>query len=206
MFTRDHLDAWLQHFAAAVKANKAHLTELDAAIGDADHGANLDRGLSTLTAALPDEPTLGAALRKTGMVLVSNVGGASGPLFGTFFMRLGGALGEVEEASPELLAEALRAGVDGVAARGRSTTGEKTMLDVLVPARDTFTLAVEQGESLQEALQQMAESARAGRANTSDMVATKGRASYLGERSRGHIDPGATSATYLVEALAEAVS
>lgn len=204
-FTRGQLDVWLTGFATKVTRHKALLTELDSAIGDADHGANLDRGLSAVTADMPTDPLLGTALKKVGMILVSNIGGASGPLYGTFFMRLGAALGDAESASGAEFAAGFRAGIDGLASRGRSTTGEKTMLDVLVPACDTLTLALDQGDALSEALQEAAEAARSGREATADMVATKGRASYLGERSKGHVDPGATSATYLIESLADAV-
>lgn len=203
-FTRNQLDVWLTGFAARVTQNKSYLTDLDSAIGDADHGANLDRGLSAVTAGMPTDPLLGPALKQVGMILVSNIGGASGPLYGTFFMKLGATLGEKASVTGEELAAGIRAGIDGLAARGRSTTGEKTVLDVLTPACDTLNLALAQGDPLAEALQEAAEAARSGRDATADMVATKGRASYLGERSKGHIDPGAASATYLFESLADA--
>lgn len=204
-FERHQVDAWLIGFASRVTQNKELLTQLDSAIGDADHGTNLERGLTAVLDSLPSDASLGPALKKVGLLLVSNVGGASGPLYGTFFMKLGAALGDAETASDQEFAAAFRAGVDGVAARGRSATGAKTMLDTLTPACDTLSLALSKGDPLSEALAEAAESGAAGRDSTADMVGTKGRASYLGERSKGHIDPGATSAGYLVDSLADAV-
>ncbi|MFG1924949.1 dihydroxyacetone kinase subunit DhaL [Cryptosporangium sp. NPDC048952] len=183
------IEAWIREFARLVIEEAPRLTELDSAIGDADHGSNLSRGLTAVVAALDsttfDDDT--ALLKKVGMVLVSTVGGASGPLYGTFFLRAAGALAGGFPA-------AFRAGVDGVAARGKSTTGEKTMLDALVPAAE----ALESGKSWPEVLA----AAEAGRDATIPLVARKGRASYLGERSVGHLDPGATSSTLLVAAAA----
>lgn len=204
-FTRTDLDTWLRGFAALVKENRGYLTELDSAIGDADHGSNLDRGMSAVVSALPGEPSLGAAMKRVGMTLVSNVGGASGPLFGTFFMKLGGELGDAEAVDGAQLAAGIQAGIDGVSARGKSTAGEKTMLDALIPAVEALTHAEQQDSPLPEALRAAAAAAGEGQAATADMVATKGRASYLGERSRGHLDPGATSVVYLFESLAAAV-
>lgn len=205
MVTDALIRRWLQEFAACIHRNRVMLTELDSAIGDADHGANIDRGMSAVVEAINDVEGLSAICKKTGMTLVSSVGGASGPLLGTLFLKLGPVLGEGTEADAQQLAQGLRAGIDGVAARGRSTTGEKTMLDALVPAVEALEHALSEGSSLDTALAAAATAARQGRDATIDMIATKGRASYLGERSRGHQDPGATSATYLIETLAAAV-
>lgn len=196
---------WLHEFTGLIRKNHVHLTELDAAIGDADHGSNMDRGTIAMTDRLGDDAP-GALLKNAGMSLVSHVGGASGALFGTLLMRMGTSLGDGGDVDVQQLAAGLRAGVDGVATRGKSTTGEKTMLDALVPACDALEAALADGASAPDAFSAAVAAARAGRNSTIDMVATKGRASYLGERSRGHQDPGATSATYLVEALAGAVA
>ncbi|WP_035856153.1 dihydroxyacetone kinase subunit DhaL [Cryptosporangium arvum] len=183
------VEAWVREFARLAIEEAPRLTELDSAIGDADHGSNLARGLTAVVAALDatsfDDDA--ALLKKVGMVLVSTVGGASGPLYGTFFLRAAGAL-------PGGVPAAFRAGVDGVAARGKSTTGEKTMLDALVPAVEALEAGKDWGE--------VRAAAETGRDATIPLVARKGRASYLGERSAGHLDPGAASATLLVAAAA----
>ncbi len=204
--------AWIRAFARTVEENRELLTELDAAIGDADHGANMHRGMSAavtaadaeLAAAADTSP--GALLKKVGMTLVSTVGGASGPLYGTFFLRLGTSLGDAPGAAPGQVAAALRAGVDGVVARGRAEPGDKTMYDALAPAVTACEEALAAGEPWGEALQRAAAAARAGRDATAGMLARKGRASYLGERSVGHQDPGATSAALLVTAAAETLA
>jgi len=193
------LDGWVREYARLVSENKDDLTELDAAIGDADHGANMDRGLTAAVAALDETrpPTPGALLTKVGMTLVSTVGGASGPLYGTYFLRMGGALGETEPVTPEQLAKALRAGLDGVVARGKAEAGDKTMYDALAPATDAVDAAVAAGRSLSEAFADAVVAAQAGRDAPTAMLGRKGLASYLGERSVGHQDPGATSAALL---------
>lgn len=200
--TTDQFVAWLEGFAELVATNQAHLTQLDSAIGDADHGSNMVRGTAAVRDVLSVDATLGALAKKVGMTLVGQVGGASGPLFGTFFLKLASVLGDSRQCDASDLAKALRAAAEGVAARGKSRTGEKTMLDALFPACEAFETSLAGRDSLPEALQQAAEAADQGARATTDMVATKGRASYLGERSRGHQDPGATSAGYLFEALA----
>ncbi|MDO5092940.1 MAG: dihydroxyacetone kinase subunit DhaL [Propionibacteriaceae bacterium] len=194
--------AWLKGFAQLVHENKAYLTELDSAIGDADHGVNMDRGLATVIGELDDQAPLSALFKSAGMTLVSSVGGAAGPLYGTFFMRLGATLGATEEVSALDFGAGLRAGIDGVAARGKATVGEKTMLDALTPAVDAFEQAAGDGVGLAAVAAHRA--AAAGRDATIPLVATKGRASYLGERSAGHQDPGATSAALLFQALVAA--
>jgi dihydroxyacetone kinase-like protein len=198
------LTAWVGEFARLVHEQRDELTRLDAAIGDADHGANLDRGMTAVMSALEAEsPTDPAAVLKTvATTLIRTVGGASGPLYGTFFLRASGALGGGGSAA---FAAALRAGLDGVAARGKAVPGDKTMLDALVPACDALEEALADGQSLAEGLHAAAKGAARGRDATVPMVARKGRASYLGERSAGHQDPGATSAALLVEAAATAL-
>jgi dihydroxyacetone kinase-like protein len=197
------LDRWVRQFAALVAEKREYLTELDAAIGDADHGANMDRGLKAAVAALDETtpPNAGALFNKVGITLVSTVGGASGPLYGTLFMRMGASFGEIDAASPEQLASALRAGLEGIVARGKAEPGDKTMYDALSPSVDALDAAVAAQLPLVEALATALVAAEAGRDATTPMLARKGRASYLGERSVGHQDPGATSAALLIAAL-----
>jgi dihydroxyacetone kinase-like protein len=197
------LTAWVREFARSVAEHRQELTELDSAIGDADHGTNMDRGMSAAVAALEAAPPAdpAALLKQVGMTLVSKVGGASGPLYGTFFLRMAGALG-TEPADGETFARALRAGLDGVVARGKAEPGDKTMLDALGPACDALDAALADGQPLDAALGAAAEAARKGRDATVPLVARKGRASYLGERSAGHQDPGATSTALLLDAAA----
>jgi dihydroxyacetone kinase-like protein len=199
------LTAWVQEFARLVHEQRDALTELDAAIGDADHGTNLDRGLAAAVATLDAEPPADPAtvLRTVATTLIRAVGGASGPLYGTFFLRASTALGDGDGAA---LAAAMRAGVEGVAARGKAEPGDKTMLDALGPACDALDEALASSSPLDEALRAAAEGAARGRDATVPMVARKGRASYLGERSAGHQDPGATSATLLMEAAARTLA
>jgi dihydroxyacetone kinase-like protein len=195
------LGAWVRELARRVHDERDALTALDAAIGDADHGSNLDRGFTAAVAALDATPPAdGAALLKqVGMTLVSTVGGASGPLYGTLFLRMAGAAG-AGPLDPAGVAAALRAGYDGVVARGKAAPGDKTLLDALGPACDALDAAVGRGDGLGPALAAASAAAREGRDATEPLVARKGRASYLGERSAGHVDPGAASVTLLVEA------
>ncbi|MDO5737316.1 MAG: dihydroxyacetone kinase subunit DhaL [Propionibacteriaceae bacterium] len=193
---------WLHQFGSLVQQNKGYLTELDSAIGDADHGANMARGMNAVLNELPETSGADALFKKVGMTLVSSVGGASGPLYGTFFMRFATPLGSGDEVSAESVAAALRAGLEGVLSRGKAELGDKTMVDAMTPAVEAIEAAVSSGESLAEATRAGAAAAREGREATIEMVARKGRASYLGERSKGHQDPGATSTAYLFEALA----
>lgn len=199
------LDEWVRTFAALIAENRDHLTELDAAIGDADHGSNMDRGMKAVVAALDDTrpATAGALFSKVGMTLVSTVGGASGPLFGTLFLRMGSSFGDAEQASPQQLAAALRAGLEGVVARGKAEAGDKTMYDALAPAVDALEGALSGQATVAEALKRAFEAAMVGRDATTPMLARKGRASYLGERSVGHQDPGATSVALLLQAASE---
>ena len=198
------LDRWIRAFAAAVAENEEFLTRLDSAIGDADHGANMSRGLKAVLAKLDSDPPASPAalLKQTGMTLVSTVGGAAGPLYGTFFLRMAGAVGDTETLDQAAFADALRAGVQGVVARGKAEAGDKTMYDALAPAVDALDAALG-GEDAGAALRAAADAAADGRDATTPMQARKGRASYLGERSVGHQDPGATSATLLIAAAAD---
>ena len=199
------LTAWVREFARLVHEQRDTLTQLDSAIGDADHGANLDRGMTAAVAALEATPSddPAAVLKTVATTLIKTVGGASGPLYGTFFLRASGALDGGDGAA---LARAVRAGLGGVAARGKAEAGDKTMLDALGPACDALDEALTAGKALDEALSAAAEAAAQGRDATEPLVARKGRASYLGERSAGHLDPGAASATLLVEAAATALA
>lgn len=194
---------WLREFARVIAENAQYLSELDAAVGDGDHGTNMDRGMTAVIGALDEAPPadLPALFKKVGMTLVSSVGGASGPLYGTLFLRMGGAFGDGTAGAAEFAA-ALRAGVDGVVARGRAEAGDKTMFDALAPALDALDGALASGADLATALEAAAAAAEAGRDATESMVARKGRASYLGQRSVGHIDPGATSSAMLIAAAA----
>lgn len=204
---------WLLRYADLIDQNAPHLTELDAAIGDGDHGANMVRGMAKVRSrlleadtSLQDTPTL---LRSVGMALISNVGGAVGPLYGAFFLRISRELEANAIAgalTPAQIATVFAAGVDGIHQRGKAEPGEKTMLDALLPASETMRTAVEQGASLEAMLARARYSAQIGARETIPMEATKGRASYLGVRSIGHQDPGATSAALLVEALYDSVA
>jgi phosphoenolpyruvate---glycerone phosphotransferase subunit DhaL len=197
--TVDGLRAWLQDFARLVAEQRDELTALDAAIGDADHGTNLERGMSAAVANL-DSETPGELCKRVGMTLVSTVGGASGPLYGTFFLRFAGTLGDVSEVNPEMFVAAMRTALDGVVQRGKAEPGDKTMIDALAPAVDALQASLPGPFS--DALRAAADAADIGRDATIGMVARKGRASYLGERSVGHQDPGATSAALLVHSAA----
>jgi dihydroxyacetone kinase-like protein len=197
---------WMSAFAEDIHTHAEHLTDLDRAIGDGDHGSNMDRGM-TKVAALAEEgefTSVDAYLKKVGMTLVSTVGGASGPLYGTFFLRMAGPLADVDDADAEHLGAALRAGVQGVVSRGKAELDDKTMYDAWAPAVDAFDASADEGVSA--ALEAAAAAGAEGRDRTEGLVARKGRASYLGERSRGHIDPGATSTVLLLQAAARALS
>ena len=195
---------WIRDCAERLHAEAPRLTELDAAIGDADHGSNLDRGFAAAVAKIDAEAYAGpgALLKAVGMTLVSTVGGASGPLYGTFFLRCGTALGDAATVDAAAFGAALRAGVAGVQARGKAAPGDKTMYDAWLPAVDAYDAAMAAGGDLGAALRAAAAAAAAGRDATVDLVARKGRASYLGERSGGHLDPGATSTAIILEAAA----
>jgi len=199
----DGIVSWLARFRDLVTEQRAELTELDSAIGDADHGANMTRGMTAVIEKIGAAPA-GAAdelFKSVGMTLVTSVGGASGPLYGTFFLRTGMNAGAVQELDAVAFGAALRAGLDGVVARGKAEAGDKTMYDAMAPALDAWDAAA--GDGLAAASTAAFAAAQAGRDATEPLVARKGRASYLGERSAGHLDPGATSTALLFEALAD---
>ena len=202
----DDVTRWIRAFADEIAQQRGYLTDLDSAIGDGDHGINMDRGMQAVIAKLDDVtgPDIGALLKTIGMTLVSTVGGASGPLYGTLFLRLGGSLGGKEAVAPDDWLAALTDAVDGVQARGKAEPGDKTMLDTLVPAREALEEALGAGASFPEALRRSADAGRAGMEATIPVIARKGRASYLGERSAGHQDPGATSSYLLLRTAADA--
>ena len=198
---------WIRDFAAAVSERKDELTKLDQAIGDGDHGINMDRGMTAVVAALdasePDE--VSALARAVAMTLISKVGGASGPLYGTLFLQFGSAAGP-GPLTPLGWAGCLEAGLAGVRSRGKAEPGDKTMVDALIPATEALRGALEGGASFADALGRAADAAEEGARATIPLVARKGRASYLGERSAGHQDPGATSSALLVRCAALAWS
>ena len=204
----ERLVAWLSRFTQLVTENRSYLTELDSAIGDADHGSNMARGMAAVmekTAAAPSSAVDGL-FKLVGMTLVTSVGGASGPLYGTFFLRFGTTAGAVTELDSAGLAAALRAGLGGIVARGKAELGDKTMFDAMSPAVDAFDAEIAAGADLAAGAAGAAAAAAAGRDATEPLVARKGRASYLGDRSAGHLDPGATSTAFLFQALAEALA
>jgi len=205
--TKDQIVLWLRRVADVLEENKDYLTQLDAAIGDADHGINMDRGFKRVLGQLPkvEDKDIGSILKTTGMALISSVGGAGGPLYGTLFMRAGMAVDGKQELTPEDLVTLLRAAVDGVVQRGKAELGDKTMVDALLPALQAFQKAVEAGEDLDVALERAVAAAEEGMKATIPMLAKKGRASYLGERSIGHQDPGATSSYLILKALLDTV-
>jgi dihydroxyacetone kinase-like protein len=208
MLTKTQIIAWLNETAEVLHQNKAHLTDLDSAIGDADHGINMDRGFQSVIQKMPEwqGADIGGILKSVGMALMSSVGGASGPLYGTFFMRAGMATASRQELNDGDLLKLLAAGVEGVRQRGRPELGDKTMYDALAPALDALSSSLESGEDAVTALDKAVRAAEAGMQATIPMQARKGRASYLGERSIGHQDPGATSSYLILKALLDAVS
>jgi dihydroxyacetone kinase-like protein len=202
------LRRWLEVFARSIAEQKDVLTGLDAEIGDADHGANMHRGMQAVRTEIENseyaDPS--ALLKQVGMTLVRSVGGASGPLYGTLFLRMATSAGSSAVLDAATFAKALRAGMEGVVARGKAEAGDKTMYDALAPAVDALDTSVASGAPIGDALRAASAAADAGRDATIPLLARKGRASYLGERSVGHQDPGATSAALLVAAAAEALS
>jgi phosphoenolpyruvate---glycerone phosphotransferase subunit DhaL len=195
--------AWITEIAAVVQAQRDHLTQLDSAIGDADHGINLARGFGAVQAALAaaDTPSPGSVLLLTGATLISKVGGASGPLYGTAFRRAAKALGDEPAVELPAVAEALEAALAGVKKLGAASEGDKTMVDALAPAVAAFSKAVSEGAAAPDAMAALTDAADAGSRDTIEMQARKGRASYLGPRSVGHEDPGAASTALMLHAL-----
>lgn len=199
-------ERWLRLSAAVIAENRMALIELDRAIGDGDHGENMDRGFSAILEKLDAEPpaTPGAAFKLAAMTLMSKVGGAAGPLYGTAFLRAGTAVGDATELDGSILAEALAAARDGVVARGKAEVGEKTMIDAWTPAVDAAAAAVASGSEPMAVLEAAATAAEAGALSTDPLIAHKGRASYLGERAIGHRDPGAASSALILRAAVHA--
>ncbi len=198
--------AWVARFAEEVAEQRAELVRLDTAIGDGDHGTNMDRGMRKAVEKLEgvEGGDIGAALKAVGMALVSSVGGAAGPLYGTLFLQMGTAAAGREELDVAGWTAALEAGLTGIQTRGKAQEGDKTMVDALIPAVQALRDAASEDEA--EALRRSADAAREGMESTTPLVARKGRASYLGERSAGHQDPGATSLHLLLRAAADAVA
>jgi phosphoenolpyruvate---glycerone phosphotransferase subunit DhaL len=202
--TRDATLDWMKRFAGEMSEHRAELVALDTAIGDGDHGTNMNRGMTKALEKLDgaEQADPGAVLKTVAMALVSSVGGAAGPLYGTLFLQMGGALAGQDEVGLEAYAAAWRKGLEGVQARGKAQPEDKTMVDALIPAVE----ALESASDLQDGLQAAVQAAEEGMKATTPMVARKGRASYLGERSKDHQDPGATSTYYLFKSAAEALA
>lgn len=208
LLTRDDVLAWITRYADVIADNRQRLTDLDAAIGDGDHGANMDRGFKAVAAKLPAlaDADIGAIFKAVGMTLLSTVGGASGPLYGTFFLQAAQPLAGKTELDLSDWVAAVEMGVNGIIKRGRAEVGEKTMVDALAPALAALKAAAQAGMGWKPAAQRAADAAQQGALSTVPLVARKGRASYLGERSAGHQDPGATSAFLLFDSLARVVN
>ena len=207
MINKEQIIQWLQTVATVLEQNKDYLTELDAAIGDADHGINMNRGFQKVLTQLPTvtNKDIGSIFKAVSMTLISTIGGASGPLYGTLFLRASAVVTGKSELTSEDMAQVFAAAVEGVVQRGKANLGDKTMLDALSPAANTFTEAVANGSSFLDSLKQAVDAAESGMKNTIPMLAKKGRASYLGDRSIGHQDPGATSIYLIFKALLEVV-
>lgn len=203
--SRDDVLEWIKAVASMISENSKYLTELDAAIGDADHGANMDRGFKAVMNKMPEisDKDIGTIFKTVGMTLISTVGGAGGPLYGTFFLQAGMKTAGKMELSAADWAEALEAALNGVIMRGKAQLGDKTMVDALTPAVNALKQAVQENRSISEALNGSAEAARQGMEATIPLVARKGRASYLGERSADHQDPGATSSYMMLKVAAD---
>jgi dihydroxyacetone kinase-like protein len=203
VISQAQINDWLKGIAQEMSKDKDYLSQLDAAIGDGDHGVNMDRGFQKVLSKIESfsGQDIGSVFKNTGMTLISSVGGASGPLYGKFFMQMGMALKGKMELNLEDLQQGISKGLDGVKGIGKASIGDKTMVDVWSPVVESLTESVAQKESLEIASTKMGEAAEAGLKSTIDMMARKGRASYLGERSIGHQDPGATSSCSIVKVL-----
>lgn len=203
--TRDDVLNWIKSYAQAIEENCEMLTDLDREIGDADHGANMRRGFRAVLEKLPsvEDKDIGTILKNVGMTLLSKVGGAAGPLYSTMFTKAGMTIGTKMEMDLNDWAQAFEAGITGIAKLGKALPNDKTMLDALYPALNALSAAMGNGASVGEALQKSADAAHEGMLATIPLVARKGRASYLGERSAGHQDPGATSTYLLIKTAAE---
>jgi dihydroxyacetone kinase-like protein len=209
VFTVAQAVAWVRSTAAVIEEHAAELTRLDSAIGDGDHGTNMNRGLKAAVQrldGLEGDQDFGSVFKAVGMALIGKVGGASGPLYGSLFLGMAKELGDATEVEDERLAAALRAGYDSVVTRGKAQLEDKTMLDAWHPALEALDAALAEGKELGPALDEAAAAAEAGMKATIPMIARKGRASYLGERSRDHQDPGATSTQLILQTLADVVN
>jgi dihydroxyacetone kinase-like protein len=209
VFTVAQAVAWVRSTAAVIEEHAAELTRLDSAIGDGDHGTNMNRGFKAAVQrldGLEGDQDFGSVFKAIGMAVIGKVGGASGPLYGSLFLGMGKELGSETEVEDERLAAALRAGYDSVVARGKAQLEDKTMLDAWHPALEALDADLAEGKELGPALDEAAEAAAAGMKATIPMIARKGRASYLGERSRDHQDPGATSTHLILQTLADVVN
>lgn len=208
LVNRADVDAWVRSFAQVVAERRDELTELDRAIGDGDHGTNMDRGMRKAVEKVDalQDPDAGAVLKTVGMALVSSVGGAAGPLYGTLFLQMATASGRATELDLAGWTDALEAGVKGLQARGKAQAGDKTMVDALLPALEALRAAVGEGAGAADALKRSADAAEQGMKATIELEAKRGRASYLGPRSVGHQDPGATSTHLLLRSAAEALA
>lgn len=196
---------WISAVAAVLEENRDYLTRLDSAIGDADHGMNMSRGFQAVMAKLPtiSDKDIGTIFKTVGMTLVSTVGGAAGPLYGTFFMQAGSASIGKQELTVADWSAALESAIAGVVMRGKAVLGDKTMVDSLTPALEALKAAIAEQQPLTAALERSAQAAEQGMLATIPLVARKGRASYLGERSAGHQDPGATSSYLMLKSAAQ---
>lgn len=203
--SRDDTLNWVKAVAATIGENSAYLTDLDRAIGDADHGANMDRGFKAVMNKIPEisDKDIGTICKTVGMTLISTVGGAGGPLYGTFFLQAGMKTAGKMELNLADWTEALEAALSGVIMRGKAELGDKTMVDALTPAVAALKQSISENQPINKALELSAEAARQGMEGTTPLVARKGRASYLGERSAGHQDPGATSSYLILKTAAE---
>jgi dihydroxyacetone kinase-like protein len=203
--SRDKFLEWVKISADVLGQNRDYLTQLDAAIGDADHGANMDRGFKAVMAKIQDvkDQDIGTISKTIGMTLLSTVGGAGGPLYGTFYLQIGMKSAGKMELNLEDWTQALDAAIGGVVMRGKAELGDKTMVDALTPAVESLKQALNDSTPIGEALKDSAEAAKQGMVDTIPLVARKGRASYLGPRSAGHQDPGATSSYLILQAAAD---
>lgn len=201
---RDDVLAWVKAVASTISENNTYLTQLDAAIGDADHGANMDRGFKAVINKIPEvsDKDIGTIFKTVGMTLLSTVGGAGGPLYGTFFLQAGLKTAGKMELALQDWTDALEAALNGVLMRGKAQLGDKTMVDALTPAVEALKQALQENQPINQALVRSADAAQRGMEGTVPLVARKGRASYLGERSAGHQDPGATSSHLILRAAA----
>lgn len=203
--TRDDTLNWVKAVAGVINENSTYLTQLDSAIGDADHGANMDRGFKAVMNKMPElsDKDIGTIFKTIGMTLISTVGGAGGPLYGTFFLQIGMKTAGKMELNLTDWADALEAALNGVVMRGKAALGDKTMVDALTPAVAVLKQSISESQPIHKALELSAEAAKKGMEGTIPLVARKGRASYLGERSAGHQDPGATSSFLILKTAAD---